>query len=224
MFQSIFTSRRLGARSTAQFVAVVAAGAIGLGLAATTAQSGLDAIASNGTPTNIASGTLELNQVAASPSNGFNQTIVGMAPGDSRNFYVNLSNGQLEAQALTLSVADNGDTLLTRHTTPSKGLQVSVSQCSVAWSGATCSGATSILLAETPITALNTAATGAALSLISGSIASNTTMNLKFTVKLPDQNETVINGVLPANTIQGLSTQLTWTLRELQRNATSTEL
>lgn len=223
MFTSLFTSKKLAARSTAQFVAVVAAGAIGLGLAATTAQSGLDAIANNaGAPTKIASGKLVLTQTAV--GGGFVQDITSLAPGDTRHFYVDVSNGELEAQALTLSVADNGNTLLTRHTTPAKGLQVSVNQCSVAWAAGVCSGTTTALLAETPITNLNTSLAGSALSLIPGALASNTTLNLKFTIKLPNQDETVTNGILPVNTVQGLSTQLTWTLRELQRNAGSAEL
>lgn len=223
MFTSILTSRKLGARSTAQFVAVVAAGAIGLGLAATTAQSGLDAIANNaGTPTKIASGKLVLTQAAV--GGGFVQDITSLAPGDTRHFYVDVSNGELEAQALTLSVADNGDSLLTRHTTPANGLQVTVNKCSVAWAAGACSGTTTTLLTETPITSLNTSFSGTALSLAPGAFAANSTLNLKFTLKLPNQDETVINGVLPSNSIQGLSTQLTWTLREIQRNAGSAEL
>lgn len=41
-------------------------------------------------------------------------------------------------------------------------------------------------------------------------------------MRLPDQNETTVNGTLPANTIQGLSTNLTYTFTETQRAATTT--
>lgn len=224
MFKSIFTSQRLAARSTAQLVAVVAAGAIGLGLAATSAQSGLDAIANNaGSPTKIASGKLQLTQVAV--GGGFVQDIKSLAPGDTRHFYVDVTNGELAAQALTLSVADNADTLLTRNAATNKALQVTVAQCDVAWASGSCSGTATTLLTKTPITSLNTSASGAALSLVSGAVASNATLRLKFTIELPDANvETVTNGVLPASSIQGLATQLTWTLRELQRNSGSAEL
>jgi hypothetical protein len=41
-------------------------------------------------------------------------------------------------------------------------------------------------------------------------------------VELPDQNETTVNGVLPANTVQGGSVNVTYTFDLAQRLATST--
>jgi hypothetical protein len=40
---------------------------------------------------------------------------------------------------------------------------------------------------------------------------------------LPDQTETSANGVLPTDTIQNKTTQLTWTFNQTQRTATTTD-
>ena len=47
-------------------------------------------------------------------------------------------------------------------------------------------------------------------------------LHYEVSLSLPDQNETVTNGALPANTIQGLTTSITWSFNELQRDATTT--
>lgn len=227
MFKALFSASHLGLRTAAQFAVVLTAGSVGMSVAASSASSGLDAIANNsGSPTNITSATLSLVQAAVSPSTGFTQSITGVAPGDTRNFYVNLTNGALPALDLTVSVSDNGDTLLTRHTTPSKGLQVTIKQCSIAWGTVTagvCSGSETTVLASTAIKTLNTSSTGAATATTVTSIAANAVLRLKFTITLPDQSETTTNGVLPSTPIQGLSTAITWTLREIQRTGTDTD-
>ena len=41
-------------------------------------------------------------------------------------------------------------------------------------------------------------------------------------IALPDSSETTVNGVLPANTVQGKSAALTWTLTESMRDARTT--
>ena len=224
MFKALFSASHLGIRTAVQFVVVLTAGSVGMSVAASSASSGLDAIANNtGSPTNITSATLSLTQAAASPSTGFTQSITGMAPGDTRNFYVNLTNGALPALNLTVSMADNGDTLLTRHTTPSKGLQVTIKQCSSAWSSGVCNDTETTVLAKTAIKSLNTSSSGAATATTLTSIAASALMRLKFIIELPDQSETTTNGNLPSTPIQGLSTAITWTLREVQRTATDTD-
>lgn len=44
---------------------------------------------------------------------------------------------------------------------------------------------------------------------------------LRVSVSLPDQDETVVNGTLPAATIQGGTANLTFTFTELQPTGTS---
>lgn len=143
-----------------------------------------------------------------------------MVPGDTVNRYVKYTNsGTLAAKALTVKVADSLSTLLT--TDGTKGLQVTISNCSVAWTPGTgaCSGTTTSLLTSTSLLSLKSTAG----SLDSGSIASGAVYNLKFSLNLPSSNtETTVNGVLPASTIQDLSASLTWTLEELQRDSTET--
>lgn len=221
MFKFLFQGTNLIARTAAQFAVVGMAGTIGVTVASSSASASLDAIASNGTAQAIASGTLSLTQAAGAGSSGFTSTVTSMAPGDSLNYYVNYTNGTMGAQNLYLSITDDGNTLLTRDAT--KGLKVTVSQCSVAWSGGSCSGTTTSMLSAVAISTLNTSGSGSEATIWTGSTAANSVKYLKFTLLLPDQTETVTNGVLPVGTIQGLSTGITWKMREIQRAATSTE-
>jgi len=46
--------------------------------------------------------------------------------------------------------------------------------------------------------------------------------NLRISITLPDQNESVLNGALPVGTIQGLNMTLTWTFAQAQRVVTTT--
>jgi len=198
--------------------AVVGAGVVvgaGLGVWAS-----LNATASGSAET-VQSGTLKLTMAAN--GTGFSQGINNVAPGDVVNRYVALTNsGTLDAQALTVQVAATGSSaLITDGVSPSttKALRVSITSCSVAWAPTTgtCSGTTSTVLAATPLSGLSSA-----VSLIAGSIPSGTVANLQISTQLPDQNETTVNGALPANTIQGLSANLTYTFAETQRTATTT--
>jgi hypothetical protein len=45
---------------------------------------------------------------------------------------------------------------------------------------------------------------------------------LQMSISLPDQNETTVNGALPANTVQGGSVNVTYTFDLAQRTATTT--
>jgi hypothetical protein len=188
-----------------------------IGLTGAGVYAGLNATAT-GTQ-NISSGTLSLTVAAGSGSAGFGQTISNVAPGDVNNTYVDLTNGtSLAAQNLTLGVTGTGSTLLTTSTT--KGLAVSVNQCSVAWTVSTgvCSGTTTALLASTPVATLTTTPG----SVVSGAIATAASWHLQVSVVLPNQNETTVNGVTPTTSIQGLSTTLSYTFNEAQRSATTT--
>lgn len=57
---------------------------------------------------------------------------------------------------------------------------------------------------------------------VAGSIPAGAVQHLQFSLTLPNQNETTINGTLPTGTIQGLVANLTWTFTQAQRTATTT--
>lgn len=59
-------------------------------------------------------------------------------------------------------------------------------------------------------------------TLVAGTIAAGSALNLQVSLTLPDQNETTTNGTVPVGTIQGLTAALTWTFTESQRTATTT--
>lgn len=196
--------------------------AMGVGVWAT-----LSATASNAaSPEQVTTGTLSLTMAAApttaggsTASAGFGQAISNLAPGDSVNRYIDLTNGgSLDAQSLTLAVAANGSSQLITDGTTSRALRVSVTKCTTAWTTATaaCGGTSSTLLAPTALSGLTSAT-----SLYASAITSGTVTHLQVTVTLPDQNETTVNGVAPTGTIQGQTANLVYTFGETQRNATT---
>jgi hypothetical protein len=202
--------------------AVVAIG--GLLLTAGGVYAGLNAIATNTTPQTVTSGTLKLTM--ANNGAGFGQNISDMAPADVVNRFVDLTNGgTLDAQNLTLTVADATPTKLTTDAT--NGLHVSVLACTTAaWvvnsvtNTATCAdvgGATTIVSNAALATISGTPA-----SLVAGAVPHGSVYHYEISLTLPNQSETTTNGTLPVGTIQGLSASLTWTFNELQRTATTT--
>ncbi|MGN6473474.1 MAG: TasA family protein [Mycobacteriales bacterium] len=184
--------------------------------------AGLDATAFNASPQSVASGTLSLT--LADNGAGFTSAISNMAPGDTVNRYVNLTNGgSLDAQGLTFKVTATGSSqLITDGTSPAtKALTVAVSSCSTSWTASTgvcaSSGTVNSLLSATTLSGLSSAT-----SLIAGSIPASTVEHLKIAVQLPDQSETTTNGSAPGTTIQGQTANLTYTFDEAQRTATTT--
>jgi spore coat-associated protein N len=205
-------------RAGRKAAAVLFAGAL-LALTGTGVYAGLNAVAT-GTAA-VTSGTLSLTLAAGTGSGGFPMTVSNMAPGDVVNTYVNVTNGSnLAGQALTLGVAGTGGTLLT--TSATNGLQVAVTQCSVAWTATTglCSGANTPLSALTAVSTLS----GTPTTLVAGAVAPSAVYRLQVEVMLPNQSETTTNGVPPSNSIQGLSTTLTFTFSENQRAAATTNV
>lgn len=197
---------------------VVLAGLFGLGLSASSISALLQAEAHNTSAQAITSGTLKLAQTDNGA--GFTSTVSNMAPGDIVNRYVDYANnGTLASKALRLKVVDATPTLLTNSAT--RGLQLVVTDCSGSWSASagTCSGTTTQLLSA-PIASLGS---DTAFSGITTLAANTGALHLQFSLTLPDSpnNETTVNGVLPANTIQGLAAALTWTLSETQRDAST---
>jgi hypothetical protein len=191
-----------------------AVGVVGLSLTGAGVYAALTAQAKNVTAQAVSSGTLKLTM--ADNGTGFSQAISNLAPGDVVNRYITLSNtGTIAGKDLTLGVADATPTKLTTDAT--NGLKATVTSCSVAWVPATgvCGGTTAVLANAVPLaTLVSTPST-----LVSGAVASG--YGLQVSLTLPDQAEVVVNGALPAGTIQGLSAALTWTFSETQRTATT---
>jgi camelysin-like metallo-endopeptidase len=186
--------------------------ATGIGVWAT-----LSATATTVDPQQVTDGTLKLTMAAKGA--GFSQAITNLAPGDVVNRYVDLTNGgSLDAQALALKVTGTGANALTNDAT--RGLRVTVTDCvNGTWTTTTgaCSGTKSVLVSDKAVSDL-----GAGSTMISGAVAAGEAHGLQVSVRLPDQTENTVNGTLPANTIQGLSTNLTYTFTETQRTATTT--
>ncbi|ATE53797.1 MULTISPECIES: TasA family protein [Actinosynnema] len=187
--------------------------AMGVGVYAT-----LLATAANVTPESVTDGTLRLTMAAQGA--GFDQAVTNVAPGDTINRYVDLTNsGTLDGQAMTLQVAATGASTLITDGASTRALRVSVTSCNGGtWNPTTgvCSGTTAALLAATPLSSLTSNA-----SLIAGSISAGSVQRLRVSLNLPDQNETTVNGALPANTVQGQSVNLTYTFGQTQRTATT---
>ena len=192
--------------------------------------AGLNAVATGTESVNSATISLTLGHDGNSA--GFPQTVSNMAPGDVYDTYVTLTNGtgsNLAAQNITLAVAGSpsNSTLITPPVADgTTGLEVSITQCSLAWTvttgtpgSASCTGGTTTsLLATTAVSSLGTATT-----LISGAIAAAAVYHLQVTLTLPSSlNETTTNGTTPASSIQGQSVTLTYTFSESQRTATTT--
>jgi hypothetical protein len=201
---------------------VVAVG--GLVLTAGGVYAGLNAVATNTTPQTVTSGTLKLTM--ANNGAGFSQNISDMAPSDVVNRFVDLTNGgTLDAQNLTLAVADATPTKLTTDAT--NGLHVSVLACTTAaWVVNAVTNTATCADVGGPTTVVNNAAlatiSGTPASLVAGAVAKNNVYHYEISLTLPNQSETTTNGTLPVGTIQGLSASLTWTFNEVQRSATTT--
>jgi spore coat-associated protein N len=216
---SAFTSARPSRRPNPRMLAACAVAAAGLAITGGGVYAALNATAFNTAPQAASSGTLSLTM--ASNGTGFSQAISNLAPGDTVNRYISLTQGDtLDGKDITLGVADGTPTLLT--TSATKGLRVTVTSCPTAWTpgtgAGTCSGTPTVLLASTPLSTL----TAGPVAVKAGANAASSVLNLQISLALPDQTETVTNGVAPAGTIQGLSSALTWTFGETQRTATVT--
>lgn len=168
-------------------------------------------------------GTLILS--VANNGTGFSQAITNLAPGDVVNRYVTLTNsGSLDSQSLGLSISPTGtSTLINDGIAPAtnKALTVTVLSCSGGnWNTSTgvCSGTTNTEIAETTLSAF----TAQKVFAVSPSLPSGGTSKLQIRTKLPDQNETTVNGVLPSVTVQNGSATLSYLFNQAQLPGTST--
>ena len=169
--------------------------------------------------------TGSLTLTTANNGTGFSQSITNLAPGDIVNRYVTLTNGgTLSSQSLGMAIAATGtSTLITDGVSPSttKALTVTVLSCTGgSWNTSTgvCSGTTNTEIAETTLSAF----TSQKVFSVSPTLAAGATSKLQIRTKLPDQNETTVNGVAPAATTQNGSVSLTYTFNQAQATATTT--
>jgi len=138
-----------------------------------------------------------------------------MGPGDTFNRYVDLSNtGTLDGASPTLQIVTSDSNTLVN--SPSAGLTVTITGCTIAWTNAgVCSGTPSTVLAATPVSTLKASAQTITLpSVLVGGVN-----YLKVATSLPVGTENVLNGVLPVGTVQGLTASLTWTFVIQERAA-----
>jgi hypothetical protein len=202
---------------TAKVAIATAAAVGGVALVSSSVLATLTATASNTTGGSVTSGTLSLTQAASTTSGitgGFSTAIAGLAPGDLVNRYIVLTNaGTLDGSSITLGAVGTGSNTLT--TDGAKGLQVTVKQCSVAWSDSgTCGETETTVMASSSMLSLATPAT---LTLQPNSLLSAAVTHLQIGISLPAISEVTTNGALPEGTIQGLSTAITWTFTKTQR-------
>jgi spore coat-associated protein N len=189
-------------------------------LAAAGVYAGLSATATGAE--SVTSGSLDLT-LSPDVGAGFSNFTGKMAPGDTDNVYVDLNNtGSLASAAgMTLGVVGAPANALTNGSVAGEGLTVTATQCSVAWTLATgvCSGTTTPILATTQVSTLSTPVALSnipALAAATGQVA-----HVQVSLGLA-ATETSTNGVAPAQTIQGLTTTLTYTFTEQQRTGVAT--
>ena len=203
-------------------LAIVATATVGgTALVGSSVFASLSATANNTSAHSVSTATLKLTQAPSGVSGlgaGFSTAVTGMAPGDTINRFIDLTNGgTMAGQSMTLKVADSAATVLT--TDPSNGLQVTVKECPTAYvtvSG-TCAAGETTALAAVPA---NTLLANQTLTL--STLAAGSSVHLKFIINLPAGSEITTNGSLPNGTVQGLTSLLTWTFTEAQRTATNT--
>jgi len=206
------------AKTAGKVLIVITASVGGAALISSSVFAALTASATNTLGGSVTSGTLKLTQAASGVSGitgGFETAIADLAPNDTVNRYVILSNpGTLNSSAMTLSASGSG--LLVTDAT--KGLQVLVKQCSTPYPNTGICGTETTILASSSVASLSTPAT---LTLQSGALNSGATTYLKIAISLPDSSEVTTNGVLPGSTIQGLTSTITWTFTQTQSAGTT---
>jgi spore coat-associated protein N len=163
----------------------------------------------------LATGTVAIGLGVVGAANRLTAGATGILPGDTIQRAVDLQNtataGNGDLASVVLSTLATPSTLLTSDTT--NGLQIVIDKCSVVWSESgspnytyTCGGATSSVLTLRPAIVSNATLTNLA------SLVSATTDHLRVTLSLP---------VSAPNTMQTLTTQITYTFLGTQRAGTN---
>jgi spore coat-associated protein N len=185
-----------------------------LGVAASIAGLGTFASFTSSTSASqsISSGTVSIALGASGPANRLAVAATNLVPGDTVQRAVDLtSNSSDPLGSVSLQTSASPSNALT---TDPNGLTVKVDKCSVAWTESgtapaytyTCSGTTTSILAATA--AGSTSSLPSLAALTSGS----STDHLVVTLALPSA---------AGNTLQGLSTTITYSFTGTQRAATS---
>jgi len=185
-----------------------------LGVAASIAGLGTFASFTSSTSASqaISSGTVSIALGASGPANRLSVAASNLVPGDTVQRAVDLtSNSSDPLGSVTLQTSAAPSNALT---TDANGLTVKVDKCSVAWTESgtapaytyTCSGTTTSILAASA--AGNTSTLSSLAALSSGS----STDHLLVTLALPSA---------AGNSLQGLSTTITYSFNGTQRAAAS---
>ncbi|MDP9903703.1 TasA family protein [Arthrobacter bambusae] len=162
----------------------------------------------------VASGIVNIALGATGTTNRLSVAASGLVPGDTVQRVATLANatGNQNLSAITLTTAASPTSLLDTNTT--MGLQVTVDNCSTAWTEAgtapaytyTCSGTTTSVLASRPVI-------GANLTLANlTSVTAGHTDNLRVTLTLPSTAD---------NTLQNQSSTIAFSFTGTQRTATN---
>lgn len=216
----------------AKIAIVLTATVGGVALVGSSVFASLTATAFNTSAHSVTSGTLKFTQAPSGVvglTAGFVTPVTGLAPGDTINRFVDLSNaGTLAGAAVTLGLADAGTVkLLTTDAT--NGLKVTVKECTVVYTltagVSSCSGGTeTTMLSQTPAATL--VSTPQLLTVAAADLVANTGVaHLKIIIDFPSTlTEVTTNGSLPSGTLQGLTSLLTWTFTETQRAGGTTNL
>ena len=224
MIKSLFSTTAKSVGSIGLKVVIVSAATLGgAALVSSSVFASLTATAFNTSPQSVSTGTLKLSQApsgVAGLTGGFLTAIAAMAPGDTVNRFVDVTNaGTLAGQTMTFKVAEATSSVLTSDAT--NGLQVIVKECTVVYTTGTglCSGAETTAIASTSANTLLGAQTINFASLNPSGIT-----HLRIIITLPALlSEVSVNGGTPIGiTVQGITAALTWTLTETQRTATIT--
>ena len=172
----------------------------------------------------VSSGTLNL-RVGADVGAGFSTFTPKMAPGDTDNVYVNLTDtGTLATAAgMRLWVAAAPASPLSNGAAAGEGLNVRLTLCSVAWTLATgvCPGTVTTLLAARQISTMGTAATASPLANVPALAAGGSIAHVQVTLGLAGTEQSV-NAKPPPITIQASTVALTYSFVVTQRAGVAT--
>ena len=157
----------------------------------------------------VTAGTVTI-ALGTGAANTLNVPVTGMLPGDKAEKLVTLANtGNSDLNNVTLTTSA-GATASLLTTDATNGLQLTIENCSVAWTGATapynCAGTKTTVLASGPVIAANKALNNLT------SLTSAKTDNLKVTTAFPTTAD---------NTFQGATSTIAFAFTGTQRTETT---
>ena len=202
-------------------IAIVLVAALGgVGLVASNVFAALTATATNSSGGSVTTGTLKLEYLAAGGSLAFGTPISAIGPGDRVNRYIDLTvSGNLDGESPTVQITTSDSNTIVNDAV--KGLQISISSCSQAWTQVgvgSCGGTTTSVLASTSVVGLK----NSAINITLPAVLASGVNRLRLSILLPAANENTVNGVLPGGTVQWLTAALTWSFVIQERAVTNT--